>query len=56
VENANSELGEAAKMQKHNRIMKIRLGVTGIFGAIGMKIFGIPGLIAGLFTGFAATK
>ena len=36
--------------------MKIRLGVSGFLGVLGLKILGIPGLIAGLFTGMLATR
>ena len=36
--------------------MKIRLGVSGFLGALGMKIMGLPGLIVGLFAGYGATK
>jgi hypothetical protein len=31
--------------------MKIKLGVTGIFAALGLKFLGIPGMIAGFFGG-----
>lgn len=37
-------------------MLKIRLGVSGFLGAIGMKILGIPGLIFGFFSGMIATK
>ena len=36
--------------------MKIRAGVTGILATIGWGIFGIPGMIVGLFSGWRATK
>ena len=43
-------------MQKKNRLLKIRIGVSGLLGALGMKILGIPGLIFGFFGGLIATK
>lgn len=36
--------------------MKIRAGVAGILGTIGLGILGIPGMFLGLFTGWKATK
>lgn len=36
--------------------MKIRLGITGIFSVIGLKVLGFPGMIAGFITGLIATK
>ena len=36
--------------------MKIRAGVSGILGAIGLAIFGIPGMIVGLFAGWKVAK
>jgi hypothetical protein len=36
--------------------MKIRLGVTGFLGALGLTILGIPGMILGLFAGIGATR
>ena len=32
--------------------MKFKMAVSGFFAAIGYKILGLPGMIAGLFTGF----
>jgi hypothetical protein len=36
--------------------MKIRMGVSGIFSLIGLKVLGFPGMIAGFLTGLIATK
>lgn len=37
-------------------MMKIRLGITGLFGGIGGAILGIPGMIVGLFAGLKISK
>jgi hypothetical protein len=55
VQNANVELDQAVEQQKKNRILKIRLGVSGFLGVFGMKILGLPGLIFGFFSGMMAT-
>lgn len=52
VKDANKELNEANQLQISTRIMKIRLFASSIFGLIGSKLFGIFGLIGGLFAGF----
>lgn len=39
-----------------NRLIKIRMGLTGFFGALGFAILGLPGAIAGLFGGFKLGK
>ena len=36
--------------------MKIRLGVTGFLGTLGLAVLGIPGMIIGLFAGIGATR
>ena len=51
ITDANVELTEAQKIQNQTRLMKIKLGVTGIFAALGLKFLGIPGMIAGFFGG-----
>jgi hypothetical protein len=49
-------LEEANKLQQINRMMKLRMAVTGFFGALGLKILGFPGLIAGMLFGYRSTK
>jgi hypothetical protein len=39
-----------------NRLLKIRLVVSGFLGAIGLKLLGLPGLIIGFFGGLASTS
>ncbi len=56
VKDANIELDQASEQQKKNRILKIRLGVSGFLGAFGLKILGIPGLIFGFFSGMIVTQ
>ena len=51
ITDAYVELTEAQKIQNQTRLMKIKLGVTGIFAALGLKFLGIPGMIAGFFGG-----
>lgn len=53
---ANKELEEAAEQQHKNRILKIRLGMSGFFAAFGLKILGLPGLIFGFFSGMMVTR
>lgn len=53
---ANNELDEAALQQNRNRILKIRMGISGFLGALGMKILGLPGLIFGFFGGMITTQ
>ena len=36
--------------------MKIKLGFSGVLAALGLKIIGLPGLIAGFITGMIITK
>lgn len=36
--------------------MKIRAGMAGILGTIGMGIIGIPGMVVGLFAGWKIFK
>jgi hypothetical protein len=50
------ELSEAVKLKNQGRLMKIRMGVSGIFSLIGLKVLGFPGMIAGFLTGLIATK
>ena len=50
------ELDDALKIQKQTRLLKIRLGLSGFLGIIGMKIIGLPGLLFGFFGGMLATK
>lgn len=56
VKEANGELDEADKIQTKNRLLKIKLGVTGLFAGLGGAILGIPGMVVGLFTAFKVTK
>ena len=51
VKDANVELEKAAEIQHQNRILKIRLGVSGFLAAFGLKILGLPGMIFGFFSG-----
>lgn len=51
VKEANVELQEANKIQQKTRMMKIRLAVSGFFGALGYKILGFPGFLFGLVFG-----
>lgn len=51
VKDANVELEKAAEIQHKNRILKIRLGMSGFLAAFGLKILGLPGMIFGFFSG-----
>lgn len=47
IETANIDLTDAAEQQFRTRLMKMKLGVTGLLVAIGYGILGVPGMIAG---------
>lgn len=56
TQETNKELEEASQVRLRRRLMKIRLGVSGILGTIGLAIMGIPGAILGLVGGFKLNK
>ena len=49
---ANMELETAADIQMKTRLTKIKMGLSGIFAAIGYGILGIPGLLITGVAGF----
>jgi hypothetical protein len=48
-------LETAAQIQMRTRLLKIKLGITGIIATIGYGILGLPGLIAGSIFGLFKT-
>lgn len=56
VKDANIKLDEADRLQVKALMTKIRLGVGTILGAIGAKLFGVVGGIAGFVTGMAGFR
>ena len=47
---------EAKEIQHKTRLMKIRMAVSGFFGALGYKILGLPGLVIGMLFGAKVWK